>query len=235
MTQYWKENPDLYEAVQKKKKIMNLLTAKDHVNDLFQPPQAKPLSTDTNQEPTTTRTLSALNRLEQLKQSPALQWQPLYELKSKIREGHQQIRKTIDEHNAQIQPRTAAHNRKCTFSTLEEENQFRADLLRDQIKSWKSLLPSVLRKFSKIPDPRKLGAIAHKKTVLLVYGLLAFVFKLSSRREMNRELTGALVFEHLKRLFPEIESIPHSCTLARFLEKTNPQELEEANINLVRE
>jgi hypothetical protein len=53
-----------------------------------------------------------------------------------------------------------------------------------------------------------------------MHGLLAFVFKLSSRHEMNRELTGAMIFEHFKRLFPDIDSIPHSCTPPKFLEKS---------------
>jgi hypothetical protein len=50
----------------------------------------------------------------------------------------------------------------------------------------------------------------------MVFGLLAFVFRLKSRREMNRELTGSTINHHLQKIFPELDSIPHADTLARF-------------------
>ena len=52
---------------------------------------------------------------------------------------------------------------------------------------------------------------------------------------MNRELTSPAIFEHLKKLFPEIDSIPHADTLARLLENTNPQIIEALHIDLVKE
>src|SRR6516162_5189820 len=58
-------------------------------------------------------------------------------------------------------------------------------------------------------------------------------FRLSSRREMNRELSGAVIFENLQKLFPELESIPHADTLARVLEKINVKEIEETHIFLI--
>lgn len=39
----------------------------------------------------------------------------------------------------------------------------------------------------------------------MIFGLLAFVFRLKSRREMNRELTGAVINHHLQKMFPELE------------------------------
>lgn len=69
----------------------------------------------------------------------------------------------------------------------------------------------------------------------MVYGLSSFIFRLSSRREMNRELSGALIHENLKKLFPEIETIQHADTLARLLEKINPQNIEAIHINLIKE
>lgn len=53
----------------------------------------------------------------------------------------------------------------------------------------------------------------------MVFGLFAFIYRLSSRREMNRELTGPVIQTHLQKLFPEITSIPYADTLARLLEK----------------
>lgn len=67
----------------------------------------------------------------------------------------------------------------------------------------------------------------------MIFGLLAFVFRLSSRREMNRELTGAAINHNLQKIFPEIDSIPHADTLARLLEKVNTSEIEFAHIALI--
>ena len=52
---------------------------------------------------------------------------------------------------------------------------------------------------------------------------------------MNRELTSPVVFDHLKSLFPEIDSIPHADTLARLLKKTNPQAIEAIHISLIKD
>jgi len=68
--------------------------------------------------------------------------------------------------------------------------------------------------------------VTHELVVVMLYGLLAFILRLSSRREINRELSGMVVFENLKKIFPELESIPHADTLARVLEKINVNEIE---------
>lgn len=68
--------------------------------------------------------------------------------------------------------------------------------------------------------------MTHELVVVMLYGLLAFILRLSSRREINRELSGMVVFENLKKIFPELESIPHADTLARVLEKINVNEIE---------
>ena len=239
MAQYWQENPDLQKIVEEKKETARIIAKLwEGVKEqpaplLFPDPVATPSE---NAKPSLTeRTLSALDRLGQLKQSPMLQWHWVNELKNKIREGQKEIHQTIVDNHAEITHRTTAHNRKCTFQSMEEERDFRANLLKEQIHVWKKLLPSLLKKFARIPDPRKPGSITHKKTVLLLYGLVAFVFKISSCRAMNRELSSTVVFEQIKTLFPEIETLPHACTLTRFLEKTNPQDIEEANIYLIRD
>ena len=97
------------------------------------------------------------------------------------------------------------------------------------------MLPDLIRRFSKIPDYRRTKRVKHKITVLMVFGLFAFIFQLSSRREMNRELTRPVVFEQLKKLFPELETIPHADTLARALEKIDPASIEAIHMSLIRE
>ena len=156
-------------------------------------------------------------------------------MKAKIQESHREIQQRIIATNSTITPRTQAHNRKCAYNTIEEERAVRADVISAQIRAWRSLLPTIIRQFSRIPDPRKTKSVKHKLVVLMIYGLLAFVFQLNSRREINRELTGAIINEHLKKIFPELDSIPHADTLARLLKSINPKKIEEAHVELIKE
>jgi len=60
----------------------------------------------------------------------------------------------------------------------------------DQMRILKSQLPGLLKGLSKIKDPRNPKKVKHKLKALLIYGILMFVFHISSRREANREMTG---------------------------------------------
>ena len=104
-----------------------------------------------------------------------------------------------------------------------------------QIKSWRNMLPNIIKKFSRIPDYRNTKSIKHKISVLLMFGLLAFIMRISSRREMNRELSSSIVFSHFKKIFPEIDSIPHADTLERMLEHIHPDRIEEIHIELIKD
>lgn len=156
-------------------------------------------------------------------------------INNKRQESHQEIRQRVIEKNAEIKPRTQAHNRKCSEKTVEDERELRGDVLSAQIKAWRALLPKLLKQFSRIPDPRRTKSVEHKLVTLMVFGLFAFIFRLQSRREMNRELTGAVIHSNLHKLFPDLETIPHADTLARLLKRINPLEIEKAHIGLIRD
>ena len=155
-------------------------------------------------------------------------------LRALIQESHRKIRKHVLESNADIIPRTQAHNRKSSHHSLEEESEYRADLVSAQIRAWRSLLPNLIKRFSRIPDYRRVNSVKHTITVLMIFGLFAFIFRLSSRREMNRELTSPVIIDHLKKLFPELETIPHADTLARALEHISPRDIEQIHIRLIK-
>ena len=142
-------------------------------------------------------------------------------LKDKISISQKKIRKNIHVADAKIIHRTQAINAKRSYRTLEEDQVIRQDILSEQIKVWRRTLPLLLHKLSRIPDTRRPKSIKHKMVVLMIFGLLAFVFRLSSRREMNRELTGAAINHHLQKIFPELDSIPHADTLPRLLGTIN--------------
>jgi hypothetical protein len=52
---------------------------------------------------------------------------------------------------------------------------------------------------------------------------------------MNRELTGAIINQHLRKIFPELDSIPHADTLVRMLEHINLKKIKAAHIDLIKE
>ena len=75
--------------------------------------------------------------------------------------------------------------------------------------------------------------IRHKLTVLLLYGILMFVYQMSSRREANREMSLPQFWENLKLLFPELESLPHQDTLARLLARIEGDQIQESLLALI--
>lgn len=140
-----------------------------------------------------------------------------------------QVRKGINQSSKPALP-----NRNCPWKTPEEEQSARQAMVEATLKVFRPLLSGLMADLAKIPDPRNPRKTKHKLTVLLLYGLFAFVFHYSSRREAGREMSRPVFFENLKQLFPELESLPHQDTLCRLLEKIEVDEIETAHINLLR-
>ena len=84
----------------------------------------------------------------------------------------------------------------------------------------------LLRQLRKIPDPRQPKKIKHKLTVLTLYGTLVFVLHYSSRRQANSRITHPMIKQNLRRLFPELESMPHADTLFRLLQRIDVNDIE---------
>jgi hypothetical protein len=125
-------------------------------------------------------------------------------------------------------------NRLCPYSTEAEEQAAREEAVAGQLGVFRTLLPKLLKELSKIPDPRQPKKVKHKLTVVLLYGLLSFVFQMASRREANRELSRPAFLATLQALFPELESLPHADTLHRLLQEVEVQALEETHVELLR-
>jgi len=132
-----------------------------------------------------------------------------------------------------IKPVNPQKNSTCNYSSVEYEIQGRNKIVVDQIKCIKTQFPVLLKQLSKIKDPRNPKKIKHKKTVLLIYGILMFVFNVASRREADREMTMPVFLENIKKLFPEIETIPHNDTLMRLLANIEVDQIEQALIKCV--
>lgn len=118
-----------------------------------------------------------------------------------------------------ISSHSTISNHKCEFRSVEEESAARNEAVLEQLKVFRGKLPVLLRRLSKIPDPRNPKKTKHKLTVLLIYGILVFVLQMSSSREATREMSRPMFWKNLKSVFPELEDVPHYDTLKRLLEQ----------------
>ena len=136
-----------------------------------------------------------------------------------------------------LEPRQKATigNGICEWKTVEEEKQARQETTEEQLRVYRSVLPQLLKRLAKIPDPRNPLLIRHKLTVLLLSGILMFVYQMTSRREANREMSLPQFWGNLQLLFPELESLPHQDTLARLLARIAVNQIQESLIALIQQ
>ncbi len=95
-------------------------------------------------------------------------------------------------------------------------------------------LPILLAHLSKIPDYRNPKKIKHKMTVVIIYGILMFVYQMASRREANKKMTRPMFMASLRLIFPELETLPHHDTLNRILSNIDVSQIEQMHIDLIR-
>jgi hypothetical protein len=125
-------------------------------------------------------------------------------------------------------------NRLSQYESEEQEREAREYAVVEKVAVMRGKLPGLLRKLAEIPDPRQPKKIKHKLTCLLLYGILGFVLQVASRREANRELSRPVFRENLLLLFPDLEEIPHHDTLKRLLNRIDVEQIQEAQMEIVR-
>lgn len=130
-------------------------------------------------------------------------------------------------------PTSTLSNSKSEWTTVEQEKQARQQAIEAVLKVYRCVLPTLLRRFEKIRDPRNPKTVKHKSTVLMLYGILVFVFQMSSRREANRQMTLPMFLENLRLMLPELASVPHQDTLNRLLSGIEVEEIETTLVELV--
>ncbi|MBW2334650.1 MAG: transposase family protein [Deltaproteobacteria bacterium] len=150
------------------------------------------------------------------------------------KEAEKELRARQESEGLTPSSNTTTSNCKSEFQTVEEEREARCDTVTEQVMIFRSKLPILLKRLSQIDDPRNPKKIKHKLTVLMIYGILTFVYQMASRREANREMSRPVFTENLKLLFPELESLPHHDTLMRILSRIEVDEIEATHIELVR-
>lgn len=144
-----------------------------------------------------------------------------------------QLRQQQRAQGLEASPPPALPNRKSSWSSVEEEQSGRQQTVEEQVKVMRSLLPVLLKRFAKIADPRHPKTLKHQLTVVLLHGILTFVFQMASRREANRRLSRPQFQENLRALFPELDSCPHHDTLNRLLADIEVDKIETAHLELI--
>jgi len=134
--------------------------------------------------------------------------------------------------SVEYQGKRSVANRKFSYETPEEEKMERQISVEAALKVYQRTLPILLKRLTKIKDPRQPKKIKHSLTVLMIYGILMFVYQQSSLRNANKERSTAIFFENMKVMFPEFETMPHADTLSRLLERIKVEEIEESLLEL---
>jgi len=125
-------------------------------------------------------------------------------------------------------------NRKSDLKTVAEEKEAIEQTTEEKLSIYKQLLPGLLKKLSGIADPRNPRKIKHCMTVMMLYGILMFVFHMPSRRKTNQEMTTPQLLANLQAVFPELKAMPHQDTLCRLLEKIAVDQIEVVYIEMLK-
>ncbi|MEW6365652.1 MAG: transposase family protein [Acidobacteriota bacterium] len=125
-------------------------------------------------------------------------------------------------------------NRMCEYKSVEEEQVARQEALTEQMRVFHAQLPVLMARLSKIRDPRDPKKVKHLLTMLMLYGILMFVYQMGSRREANQKMTRPQFIENLKQFFPDLDAIPHHDTLNRLLSHIEVEQIQAAQTDLIR-
>ena len=121
--------------------------------------------------------------------------------RKEAKKAQKALRNALESEGMKPFAHSAISNCKCRYENVEEETAARTEIVTDQVRIFQSQLPLLLKRLSKIPDPRNPKKLKHKMTVLMLYGILCFVYQMASRREANREMTRPHVHEKSEDVF----------------------------------
>jgi len=148
---------------------------------------------------------------------------------------HKELRKQQRAEGLLPHKKATLPNGKSELKNEDEEQEVRQQTVTEHSKVLRAQLPRLLRELAKIPDPRDPKKVDHQLTMLLLYGILTFVFQMSSRRAANRTMTMPMFEKNLKLLIPGFKESPHQDTLWRLLrDLSDVGQIEDAQMALVK-
>lgn len=148
--------------------------------------------------------------------------------------AQKELRKQQREEGLEVPPQRSPPNRKSELTSEEAEQAERQWAVIQQVLTMRALMPPLLENLGGIPDPRDPKKTKHKLTLLLIYGILMFVYHMASRRQANEKMTRPVFMSNLNLLFPELEELPHHDTLNRLLSRIDVGQIQSAHIDLIR-
>lgn len=100
------------------------------------------------------------------------------------------------------------------------------EVLKSFAKTVRHFFPGIWNWVIEITDPRDTRKIVYSQKSLILAGLLLFVLRLGSRRQMNYRLNSKILVQNLKRAFGyEAETMPHGDTIKNYLTELVPEHL----------
>jgi hypothetical protein len=96
-------------------------------------------------------------------------------LTKKIKTFQTQIRENIAANGSIISKRMHARNCKAP-ATLQETLSENTELMAEQIKAWRAILPSLVKKFFRIENYRRTKSVKHTMVVLMIFSCLLLFF-----------------------------------------------------------
>jgi hypothetical protein len=76
------------------------------------------------------------------------------EQKKARKKAQRELRQRQKEQGLSAPEKPSQSNRTCPYQTPEEERAARVDAVSQQVKIYRAMLPVLLKRLSKIPDPR---------------------------------------------------------------------------------
>lgn len=91
------------------------------------------------------------------------------------------------------------------------------ELIKSFAKTFQHFFPEIWGWVEDIPDPRDIKKTVYAQKCLVLVGLLLFVLRLGSRRQMNFRLNSKNLLQNLQKAFAyKAETIPHGDTIKNY-------------------
>jgi hypothetical protein len=109
--------------------------------------------------------------------------QSILELRKQKKKAEKKLRQAEQGQGVIITPGAAISNGKSRLKDVAQESQARQQAVSEQVRIFRNQLPILLKRLSRIKDPRNAKKTKYQLTLLMIYGILSFVYQMSSRRE----------------------------------------------------
>ena len=160
--------------------------------------------------------------------------EPCASNRAERRRKQRELRERKKREGVNYPPIRTLPNRKSKYKKTEEEKEETESITEKKLNIYRQLMPRLLNKLAQIPDPRNPKKIRHQMTVMMLYGILMFVFQMTSRRETNQEITKPRLLNNLQAVIPELTDMPHQDTLCRLLEDIEVEQIETTYTDMLR-